>query len=106
LRHLGALRGFMHVGQHRQAKRGSDLREDRQRLRKAKPARGGRAGAVGLVEGGLVDETYLQPRGDLLQGGGHLQRVLTAFELAGSGNDRDRQIIAELDRANGDDRRR
>jgi hypothetical protein len=32
--------------------------------------------------------------------------MLAAFELAGSRNDRDRQIIAELDPANGDDRRR
>jgi hypothetical protein len=32
--------------------------------------------------------------------------MLAAFELARPGNDRDRQIIAELDLANGDDRRR
>ena len=106
LRHLGALRGLMHVGQHRQAERGADLGEDRQRLRKPDAARGRRAGAVGLVERGLVDEADLQPRGDLLQRGRHLQRMRAAFELARPGDDRDRQIIAELDRANGDDRRR
>jgi hypothetical protein len=32
--------------------------------------------------------------------------MLAAFELARSGNDRDRQIIAELDLSDGDDRRR
>jgi hypothetical protein len=32
--------------------------------------------------------------------------MLAAFELARPGDDRDRQIIAEPDRANGDDWRR
>ncbi|MGY4370999.1 hypothetical protein ACVW1A_007064 [Bradyrhizobium sp. LB1.3] len=96
----------MHVGQDRQAERRSDFGKDRQRLRQPKTPRSRRAGAIGLVERGLVDEADLQPRGDFLQRGGHLQRMLAAFELARPGNDRDRQIIAELDRANGDDRRR
>ena len=82
----------------------ADLGEDRQRLFQAEAARRRGAGAVGLVERGLVDEADLQPRGDLLQRGGHFERMRAAFELAGPGDDRDRQIIAEFDRANGDDR--
>ncbi len=45
----------------------------------AEAARSRCAGAVGLVEGGFVDDADLQPRGDLLQRGGHLQRVLRGF---------------------------
>ena len=52
--------GLMHVGQHGQSERGTDLGEDRQRLRKPDAARGRAAGAVGLVERGLVDEPDLR----------------------------------------------
>ena len=54
--------GFVHVGQHRQAELGSDFGEDRQRRIEADAARAFRAGAVGLVEGGLVDEPDAEPR--------------------------------------------
>ena len=62
LRHLGALRGLVHVGQHGQAERGANLGEDRQRLRQPDAARGRARGAVGLVERGLVDEADLEAR--------------------------------------------
>ncbi len=105
LRDLGALRGLVDIREHGQAERGADLGKDRQRLLQADPARRGCAGAVGLVERGLVDEPNAEPRGDLLQRSRHLERVRAALELARAGDDRDRQVIAEFDRTGADDRR-
>ena len=51
-----ALLGRVHVGQHRHAEALAHLGEDRQALLHAEAARGVGAGAVRLVEAGLVDE--------------------------------------------------
>ena len=56
LRDARALLGLVHVGQHRQAELVADLGEDRQRLRRGRCRARRRAGAVRLVERGLVDE--------------------------------------------------
>src|ERR1700761_5472203 len=78
--------------------------EDLQCLLQADAARGVGAGAVGLVERGLVDEPDVKPRRDLLQRAGDFQRMGAALELAWAGDHRDRQIIAEFDRSGGDHR--
>src|SRR6185437_5379477 len=75
-----------------------------QRMLEPDAAGAGRAGAIGLVERRLEDEAYPEPRADLLQRRRHLHRVRTAFQLAGTGNDRKRQVIAEFDRTNRDNR--
>ena len=105
LRDLSALRGLMDVGEHGHAERGANFGKDRQRLPQADPARRGGAGAVGLVERGLVDEPHAKPRGNLLQRSCHLERVRAALELARASDDRDRQVVAEPDRPCADDRR-
>ena len=56
------------------------------------------AGAVGLVERGLVDEADAEPRRDLLQRRRHLERVRAAFQLARPGDQRQRQRVAEARR--------
>ena len=61
------------------------------------------AGAIGLVEGGLVDKADAAPRRDLLQRAGHLERMLAAFHLARPGDQRQRQAVAEPDLADDDD---
>ena len=62
-----------------------------------------RAGAVRLVERGLVDEADAEPRGDLLQRRRHLERMRAAFQRAGPGDQRQRQRIAEARLPDGDD---
>ena len=94
----GALADLVHVGQHRQADDLADLGEDRQRLAEAEAPAGARRGAVGLVEGGLVDEADVQPPGDLLERSCGLQRVGAAFELAGPGDDRQPLGVADAHR--------
>jgi hypothetical protein len=76
----------VHVGEHRHAERRAQLGEDRQRLVEPDAARAFGAGAVGLVERGLVDEADAKPRGDLLQRGGHLERVRAALQHAWPGD--------------------
>ena len=53
------------------------------------------AGAVGLVERGLVDEADAEPRRHLLQPPRHVEGVRARFELAGAGDQRQRQVITE-----------
>src|SRR5262249_26950178 len=65
--------------------------------------RGG-AGTVGLVERGLVDEPDLEPARDLLQRARDFQRMRAALECARAGDDRNRQMVAEPDLADSDDR--
>ena len=95
----------MNIGEHGQSNHGADFRKDRKRLFQPDAALGGAAGAVGLVKRGLVDEADLQPRGDLLQGAGDFQRMCATLELARARDDRNRQIIAEFDRSDVNDRR-
>src|SRR5262249_28822767 len=51
--------------------------------------------AVGLVERGLVDKADPQAAADLLEGGGHLQRMTAALHLARAGEQRDRPVVGE-----------
>ena len=83
LRDAGALLDLVHVGEHRDAERVADVGKNRQRLVEAHAARALRAGAVGLVERGLVDEADLQPRRDLLERRRHFQRMRAALQRAG-----------------------
>jgi hypothetical protein len=53
--------------------------------------------AVGLVEGRLVDQPDAETGADLLERARDLEGVFTAFHLAGSGDQGDRQVIAEAD---------
>ena len=73
----------------------ADFGEDRQRRLQSDPARGRARGPIGLVEGRLEDEADGAPRRDLLQRCSHLERVGPALELAGSGDQRERQRGAE-----------
>src|SRR5205823_5340796 len=56
-----------------------------------------------LVEGSFVDEADPEPAGDLLQGGGHLQRMRAAFERTRTGDQRERQGVAEAHASNAHD---
>ena len=55
-------------------------------------ALGGARGAIGLVEGRLEHEADRAPLRDLLKGRRHLERMRAAFELAGPGDQRQRQL--------------
>ena len=78
-----ALRGLVHVGEHRHFQRVADFGEDRERRVEPDAARGFGRGAVGLVERGLVDEADADPRRDLLQRRRHFQRMRPAFQRHG-----------------------
>ena len=94
-----ALLRLMHVGERREAELFADIGEDRQRRVKPEPARAGSAGAVRLVEAGLVDEADAEPAGDLLQRRGHFQGMRAAFQLARAGDQRQRRVLREATRA-------
>ena len=96
--------GLVHVGDDGQAERLADLGEHGSAPSRPDAALAREAGAVGLVEGRLVDEADAEPRRDLLQRGGHLERVRAAFHLAGAGEHRDRPVVGERDVADGDGR--
>src|SRR5262245_27165923 len=104
LRHRCALLRVVHVGEDRHPEFLADLGEDRQRPFEPDAARALGAGAVGLVERGLVDELDADPAGDLLERRGHVDGVVAAFERARPGDQRQRQRVAEARLADGDDR--
>src|SRR5690606_15537631 len=85
------------VGQGRQAGDFADFGEDRQGVFQADAARGAGAGAVRLVEAGLIDDAEVQPLADLLQRMGGLKRVLAAFHLARAGDEDDAGAAADDD---------
>src|SRR5262249_18635337 len=93
---------LMHVGEHRNAELRTDLGEDRQRLLEPHAARALAAGAVRLVEGGLVDEADLQPGRNFLQRRGYFERMRAALERTRSRDQRKRQRIAETRLTDGD----
>src|SRR5690554_489868 len=96
----GALCRIVYIRQHRTSEGLTDLREDRQRLIESDASLRGKACPVRLVEGGLVDQPNPEAAADLAKRLGHLQGVLAAFHSAGSGDDRERQIIADCERPN------
>src|SRR5262249_3966659 len=67
-------------------------------------ARARGAGAVRLIEGGLIDKAESELGGNCLERPGHFESMLAAFQSARSGDHSKRQGIAELDLAHGDDR--
>src|SRR5262249_7762096 len=91
----GALFALMDVGEDRDSKPRAEVGEDGERLVEPEAALAGEAGAVGLVERGLVDEADAEPGGELLQPPGHVERVLARLELAGTGDHREGHIAAE-----------
>ena len=98
---LGGQRGLLggvDIGQHRQAGGVADLLEDRQRGFQTHPARALVRGAVRLVVGGLVDQSDIEPVGDLAQLLGDFQPVFPAFQLAGTRDQGEPAVIADLDR--------
>ncbi len=99
---LGALPGLVHVGEHRQAEVLAQIGEDRQRLVYPEPALPREARPVRLVEARLVDEADPETCRHLLQPPGRGEGVIAAFELAGAGDQGQRQVVAEGGGANGD----
>src|SRR5690606_25195538 len=95
LRHGGALRRLMHVGDYRKAKTVPDLGEDRQRLFEPQAAGASSTGAVRLVEGVFVREPEAEPAGDVIERGRCLERMRPALQNARSGDNRERQVVAE-----------
>ena len=93
----------MHVGQDRHADAFANLRKDGKRELNAQTAHRIGAGAVRLVEACLVDEPQARLRRDLLQRRRHLQRVVARFQRAGSGDDGERLVVADLHGADADD---
>ena len=99
-----ALVWLVHIAEHGHAERVSDFGKDRQSRLEPDAAVALRACAVGLVEGGFVDETNPGSPRDLLQCARHLQRMIAALERAGPGDQGERQRIAEPGLTGGDDR--
>ncbi len=85
----------MNVGENRQPKRLANLRKDGKRRLQPNSASALGAGAVRLVEGCLIDEADAEARGDLFQRGRHFEGVRPAFQLAWTGEKRERQGIAD-----------
>src|SRR5438045_1205767 len=71
------------------------LGEDRQAGLETHAARGCTAAAVRLVEAGLVDEADAELAGQFGQRMAHLMGMRAALELAGSGDQRQRPVIAQ-----------
>ncbi len=99
-----ALLCLVHVGEDGHAERLADFRKDWQSAIEADAAVAPRAGTVGLVERGFVDEADPELAGDLLERRGHFERVVAALERARPRDQRERQPIAEARFADGDDR--
>ena len=85
----------MDVGEDRQIEFLANVGEDGKRLFEAKAALAGKAGAVRLVEGGLVNEADPELPGDLLELSRHHEGMLTAFQLAGTRDHGQRQLVAD-----------
>ena len=94
-----AVRLGVHVGEHGQTGDLANLGEHRQRRLDPHAASGGAAGAVGLVEAGLVDQAGANPVGDLAQGMRHFERVRAALHLARTGDEREGQRLTDPHRA-------
>ena len=86
-----ALRGLVDIGEHRHADALADFGEDRQRPFEADAARTLAAGAVRLVERGLVDEPDAEMIGELLQALRHFKRMGAAFQRARPGDQCERE---------------
>jgi hypothetical protein len=87
----------MHVGQDGKPELVTNVGKDRQRILQADAARGCRAGAVGLVETCFVNQANTGLFANFLQRTGHVEGMGAAFQLAGPGNDRKLEGIADFD---------
>ena len=85
------------VGEDGKAERLPDFGEDRHRLAQSNAAPALQRRAIGLIERGLVDDADAKPVGDFAQGGGHCERVIAALERTWTGDEGQRQMIAEND---------
>ena len=90
-----ALIWLVHVGEQWDRQFFPQLGEDRKRVVEADAALTLGAGAVRLVERGLIDEANPEPRGEFLQRRSHLKGVCAAFQRARPGDQGERQRIAE-----------
>ena len=78
-RHDRALLPLVHVGEDRHAELAAEIGEDRERRLEPHAALALEAGAVRLVERGLVDEADPEPRRHLLEPARNVEGVLAAI---------------------------
>ena len=98
LGHRLALVALVDVGDHRAAVARAHLGERLDALGEPEAAGAAGAGAVRLVEAALVDQAEPARAAHLDQGGGGLERMLAAFDLARPGDQHHRQIVADRER--------
>src|SRR6266540_3062298 len=96
------LRGLMNVGEERQTRFLSDFRQNVEAFLQTRSAEGVLGGAVGLVEGRLVDDRSARLVGDRPDPDGHREGVLPRLDDAGPG-EKERRLPA-ADRVAGSDR--
>ena len=84
----------MDVGQDRCTDAGADLLQHAQALLHADAALAFQRGAVGLVEAGLEDIARACIGAGLGHGFANHQRMVQRFQLAGAGDDGQRQVVA------------
>ena len=99
LRHRRALLRQMHVGQHRAAVGVPHRRQDGESLVHADAAWAAGGGAVGLVEGALVDERHTASRRHRDERLRDPERVISSFDRTGAGDERKRQRVPHLEGA-------
>ncbi len=93
--HGGALLFRVNVGQDRNAEFLLDVGEDFHRLFQPDAALGRKRGAVRLVEGRLVDEAKAKFAAELDELAGDHEGVVTAFHLAGAGDQGKSALLGE-----------
>ena len=99
----GTLLGGVNVGQHRDVAALAHFGQDRQRPLQAQATFAAQAGAVGLVEAGLVDQANSELVRDFLDRLRHFKRVLAQFERAGPRDQGEGPIIGDVEFADFDD---
>ena len=97
----GALGGVVDVGQHRNAQAVPDLGEHRPGALQAEAAGAVDAGPVGLVERGLEDQPDIEALGQFFEFLGRVQGMVAAFHDARTGNQGQRQVVADFQVADG-----
>ena len=95
LRDKGAIAALMHVGRDREACGRFDVAENRQCGGQSDAARTGVAGAVRLVVARLIYDGHADAVLDGAQRVGDLDRMVPRFDLAGPGDQDERQVVAD-----------